>query len=179
MTARDRANEGTLRELRRIEQKKLEVKAKLDENTKKISEIRDRITRLRETVENSTGETRQAALRELHESLRILADKSNEGTGLIEERQGYSARKCRSSTATSVRSRSSLKLQRPSLGGHQEGNSGRRPKAPDGRFIDPNTKLPIDGEFHYGHKHGHEQRRLAIEAQKRGMNQAEFDRLGE
>lgn len=33
-------------------------------------------------------------------------------------------------------------------------------KTPDGKFIDPNTGKVIDGKFHYGHKYGHEHRRL-------------------
>ena len=49
------------------------------------------------------------------------------------------------------------------------------PKTKDGRFIDPNTLKVIDGKFHYGHKYGHEHRRLKVEAESRGMTQKEFN----
>jgi hypothetical protein len=37
------------------------------------------------------------------------------------------------------------------------------------------TGKPIDGPYHYGHDFGFEHRRLAVEAQIRGMNQAQFN----
>lgn len=49
------------------------------------------------------------------------------------------------------------------------------PKTADGRFVDPNTGLPIEGKFHYGHEYGREHRRLVKEAEERGMTQAGFN----
>ncbi|MCB0104925.1 MAG: HNH/ENDO VII family nuclease, partial [Caldilineaceae bacterium] len=49
------------------------------------------------------------------------------------------------------------------------------PRAPDGRFIDPNTLLPIDGKPHLGHKFGNEFWREAKQAQEEGLTQKQFN----
>ena len=52
------------------------------------------------------------------------------------------------------------------------------PKTSSGDFIDPNPPLliiPKAGPYHFGHKTGHEHRRLVKEAQARGMTQGQFN----
>jgi hypothetical protein len=49
------------------------------------------------------------------------------------------------------------------------------PKAADGRFIDPNTGLPIDGKPDLGHKPGHEFWREKQAAEAKGWTQKEFN----
>jgi hypothetical protein len=51
----------------------------------------------------------------------------------------------------------------------------RAPRAPDGRFLDANTGLPIDGKYDRGHKPGHEHWREAEAAEKAGLTQKEFN----
>jgi hypothetical protein len=48
-------------------------------------------------------------------------------------------------------------------------------RASDGTYLDPNTGDPIEGKFHYGHKYGHEHRRLTKEAEQLGMDQRKFN----
>ncbi len=45
----------------------------------------------------------------------------------------------------------------------------------EGKFIDPNTKKPIEGAFQFGHTYGNEHRRLVERALARGMTQKEFN----
>lgn len=71
---------------------------------------------------------------------------------------------------------SATKLRRPYLRKSTRGViQGAAPKTPDGKFIDPNTGKVIEGKFHYGHKYGHEHRRLKAEAEAKGMTQKEFN----
>jgi hypothetical protein len=52
------------------------------------------------------------------------------------------------------------------------------PKTPGGKFIDPhNPTKTIDGPWDYGHKYGHENRRILLEAARKGMTQAELNDL--
>ena len=51
----------------------------------------------------------------------------------------------------------------------------RAPRTPDGRPIDPNTLLPIEGKPDLGHKHGHEFWREKQKAEAEGLTQAEFN----
>jgi hypothetical protein len=54
------------------------------------------------------------------------------------------------------------------------------PKTADGRFIDPNTGLPIDGTPDFGHKPGHEFWREKAKAESEGLTQKEFnDRMND
>ena len=67
-------------------------------------------------------------------------------------------------------------LRRPYLRkSTREAIQSAAPKTPDGKFIDPNTGQVIKGKFPYGHKYGHEHRRLKAEAKVRGMTQKEFN----
>jgi RHS repeat-associated protein len=49
------------------------------------------------------------------------------------------------------------------------------PRTEDGRFIDPNTFEPIDGQYDLGHVPGHEYWREAAQAQAEGLTQQEFN----
>lgn len=44
-----------------------------------------------------------------------------------------------------------------------------------GNYIDPNTGLEIEGQFHYGHTIGNESWRSRDEATRKGMSQAEYN----
>ena len=48
-------------------------------------------------------------------------------------------------------------------------------KLPDGRFIDPNTRKPINGKYDLGHKRNYEFWRMKAEAEAKGMTQKEFN----
>ena len=48
-------------------------------------------------------------------------------------------------------------------------------KAPDGRFLDFNTGLPIDGKYDLGHQYGHEFWRERDLAMRKGWSQKEFN----
>jgi hypothetical protein len=45
-----------------------------------------------------------------------------------------------------------------------------------GNYIDPNTGLEIEEEFHYGHTTGNESWRSRDEATKKGMSQSEYNK---
>ena len=45
-----------------------------------------------------------------------------------------------------------------------------------GNYIDPNTGLEIEGEFHYGHTTGNESWRSRDEATKKGMSHSEYNK---
>ncbi|QHI74021.1 HNH/endo VII family nuclease [Aminipila terrae] len=49
------------------------------------------------------------------------------------------------------------------------------PKTADGRFIDPNTGMPIEGKYDLGHKPGNEFWREKAKAQSEGLTQKEFN----
>jgi hypothetical protein len=49
------------------------------------------------------------------------------------------------------------------------------PRAADGRAIDPNLRVPIDGKPHRGHVRGHEFRREKAKAEAEGLAQREFN----
>jgi len=51
----------------------------------------------------------------------------------------------------------------------------RAPKTADGKFIDPNTGLPIEGDYHLGHKPGHEFWREKAKAEVEGLTQKQFN----
>jgi RHS repeat-associated protein len=51
----------------------------------------------------------------------------------------------------------------------------RAPRAPDGRFLDPNTGEPINGKPVLGHKPGHENYRELEKALREGLTQKEFN----
>lgn len=48
---------------------------------------------------------------------------------------------------------------------------------PLGRFIDPNTNMPIEGKYDLGHKPGDEFWRWKAEAEAEGLSQKEFNEL--
>jgi len=124
-------------------------------------------------VRNSTGEARAKAVEELREAQSRLKDA--EGGGLLDERQGYLEEKQKLKEREQNLTEA-LKLERPPLReSTKQTIEAAAKRAPDGRFLDANTGQPIDGPYHYGHKYGHEHRRLALEAQKRGMNQSQFN----
>jgi hypothetical protein len=45
----------------------------------------------------------------------------------------------------------------------------------DGKFKDPNTKEPIEGDYHIGHKTGYEYWKFRNWAESQGMTQAQFN----
>ena len=51
----------------------------------------------------------------------------------------------------------------------------RAPRTADGRFIDPNTRMPIDGPHHLGHTSGNEFWRERRRAMEEGLTQSEFN----
>ena len=57
----------------------------------------------------------------------------------------------------------------------REAVEARTPKTSDGRFIDPNTRKPIDEKYDLGHKPGHEFRREKANAKSEGLTQKEFN----
>ena len=48
-------------------------------------------------------------------------------------------------------------------------------KLPDGTFLDANTKKPINGAYHLGHKRGHEFWRKKAKAEAKCMSQEDFN----
>jgi len=172
-SARDAALEETQKKIDQLKQKQAENQKGLDEVNRQIAEARQNIERLKEKVRNSTGEARMEAVKELRKAQSELRD--SEGGGLLDEQQGYLEEK-RKLREQEENLREALKLERPSLReSTKQAIQDAAKRAPDGRFLDANTGEPIDGPFHYGHKYGHEHRRLALEAQKRGMNQSQFN----
>lgn len=68
------------------------------------------------------------------------------------------------------------KLRRPYIRrGVRADVEGIAPRAADGRFIDPNTLLPIEGKYDLGHKAGNEFRREEARARADGLTQKEFN----
>ena len=107
----------------------------------------------------------------------VLRD--SEGGGLLDERQGYIEER-QKLRETEERLQESLSLERPALRESTKKairDAAERMPPPDNRFMDFNDKKPIDGTPHYGHKFGFEQRRLALDAQAKGLNQAQFNDL--
>jgi len=51
----------------------------------------------------------------------------------------------------------------------------RAPRTSDGRFIDPNTRLPIEGKYDLGHKPGYEFWREKLNAHSEGLTQKQFN----
>jgi hypothetical protein len=49
------------------------------------------------------------------------------------------------------------------------------PKTLDGKFIDENTGKVLEGKFHYGHRYGHENRRILREAESKGLTQSQLN----
>ena len=172
-SARDAAIEATKKKIDELHQKQAENQAGLDRVNREIADATRNVERLKEKVRNSSGEARKRAVEELREAQSQLRDA--EGGGLLDERQGYLEEKRK----LSERERSlneALKLERPSLKeSTKRAIEAKAQRAPDGRFLDANTGQPIDGVYHYGHKYGFEHRRLALEAQKRGMSQSQFN----
>jgi len=50
---------------------------------------------------------------------------------------------------------------------------GNAPKTKDGKFIDPNTRKPIDGPYDIGHKKGKEWRRRKKMHEEKGSTRKE------
>ena len=172
-SARDSAIAETKKKIDELKQKQAENQAGLDRVNKEIADATRKVEQLKEKVRNSSGEARKKAVEELKAAQSELRDA--EGGGLLDERQGYLEEK----QQLKERERNlteALKLERPALReSTKRAIEAKADRAPDGRFLDANTGEPIDGVFHYGHKPGFEHRRLALEAQKRGMNQSQFN----
>lgn len=72
--------------------------------------------------------------------------------------------------------RGATSLQRPYIRkSTREQVEARAPRTADGRFIDPNTGRPIEGQYDLGHKAGHEFWREKALAEAEGLTQAEFN----
>jgi RHS repeat-associated protein len=66
-------------------------------------------------------------------------------------------------------------LRRPYLRKALRDIVDRTGRTPDGKWIDANTGEVFEGAKHYGHKYGHEHRRLLSEAKSKCMTQKEFN----
>ena len=75
----------------------------------------------------------------------------------------------------------SYELLRPYIrNGTIEAVAANAPRTSDGRFIDINTRQPIDGKYDLGHRRGNEFWREKARAQSEGLTQAEFnDRMND
>jgi hypothetical protein len=174
-SARDRAREETQKKIKEIEKQKARARTKIDKLKGQIDELNKKIERLNEEIRSTTDPQRAKAL---EKELKTAEYKLNEekGGGLIAEREG-TIEELEELEKRKVNLTEALKLERPSL---RESTKraieakAPREETPPYRFLDRQSR-PIDGEIHYGHKYGHEHRRLALEAQEKGMNQAQFN----
>jgi HNH/ENDO VII superfamily nuclease with conserved GHE residues len=172
-SAKDLAREATLEQIEKVKKSRVENQEGLDRLSREISEARRNINRLKEKVKASSGEERAQAVKELRSAQDVLED--SEGSGLLDEQRGYYEERTKLAD-DEAKLNESLKLERPALRESTKAAIEQAAeRAPDGRFLDANTRKPIDGAANYGHKYGFEQRRLALEAQAKGMNQAQFN----
>ena len=171
-SAKDQAIEETQKKIDEIQQKKADVEKKLEELDKEIFEANKKLQELKKTAIEGKGAEKAEALKQhktLKEKLEGLKD---EQAGTYEERAKLNEKINNLTEA--------LKLERPSLRESTKEAIRRQAEADgfkkDGKFVDPNTGKPIEpGQEVFGHKPGHEHRRLALEAQAKGMNQSQFN----
>ena len=70
----------------------------------------------------------------------------------------------------------SLKLERPALSKSTTDAIEKAAPKQGAKFIEEDTGKIIEGEYHYGHRHGFEHRRLALKAQSKGLSQSQFNK---
>jgi Domain of unknown function (DUF4157)/HNH/ENDO VII superfamily nuclease with conserved GHE residues len=171
-SARDKAREQTQKKLETLKDKLDDVEKRLDELSDEVGKARKRVNQLKERVDKSTGPERTKALEDFNEAKAELEGLVDEQQGTFQERSNL--------RRDAERLNESLKLDRPSINESTRRTIERQAEAeslrrPDGTFLDPNTRQPITDQPVVGHKYGLEHRRLALEAQKRGMSQAQFN----
>ncbi|MDF2433863.1 MAG: hypothetical protein JWP44_3494, partial [Mucilaginibacter sp.] len=170
---RNEIRENAKKKLKELEKRKVKNQKKIDKLGDQLHDARANVNRLKEKVLNSHAGSKEykSALKEWRKANEKLAKiiEDDELAGYWEER--------RKQGEAENAILASLELKRPSL---------REPtikairdaadKTPDGKFfLDANTKEIIQGEPHYGHIHGKENRRLILEASEKGMTQEQFN----
>jgi hypothetical protein len=174
ISARDRAREATQKKIAQIERRQKSARKKIDDLKVKIDKTSTKIKQLEEKVKNSSGAEKARAEGDLERARYRLEEEKGGGLkaereGLIEELTELARKKANLIQA--------LKLERPSLREATKRaieSKAPREATPPYRFLDRKGR-PIAGPINYGHIYGKEHRRLALEAQERGMNQAQFN----
>jgi hypothetical protein len=179
-SARDKAREETKKKITEIDERKKEVQKRLARLGKEVIELKQKEWRLKRKANKTKGDEEE--LEEINAKLRIEL-----GGGLEAEQEG-TVKQFEDLTEEKVNLNEALKLERPSINKSTERAIVKQAKAEklrlddgtsldlaDGEFLDPNTRQPITDKAVIGHKYGLEHRRLALEAQKRGMNQTQFN----
>ncbi len=167
---KERAREEIEQKLEKLQEQKKANQAEIERLRKEISEANQKIESLKEKVKNSSGEARKQAVQELKEAREAKAE-------LMDEQSAYYDDQAKLKETEDALEKALLEdtYSRPPLRKEvKQKIQDAAKKTPDGKFIDPNTGKPIEGDFHYGHKPGHEQRRLALEAQAKGMTRQQF-----
>ena len=173
--AKERARAATEDKLKEIATRRAKIGDELARINKRIQELEERIRKLKAKATTGGPAARRRAERQLEAARNKL--EVEHGGGLKEERIGlHNERGELAELADNLNA--ALKLHRPSLRKETKDAilaAAERLPPPDGRYISGATGKPIDGPIHFGHQTGQEHRRLALEAQKKGMNQAQFN----
>jgi HNH/ENDO VII superfamily nuclease with conserved GHE residues len=182
-SARDKAREETERKIKEIEQEKKKLDVQDSSLRKAIRELNEKIERLNDELLKATEGDKPRILKEIEEAENTL--NVNKGGGLRAELEGTSIKQWEL-TRAKKNLLEALKLERPSLrestkraieeAATKRGNvPGGRETKPPYRFLDRKGKPIEHDQIHYGHSYGQEHRRLALQAQEKGMNQAQFN----
>ncbi|HEX7958772.1 MAG TPA: DUF4157 domain-containing protein, partial [Terriglobales bacterium] len=156
--------------LDKIQEEKATNQAELDRVRKELDTANEQIRNLKDKVRNSTGKARAEAVDELKAAQEARAELVDELNAHIDDK--VKLNKTEEALQNALREDT---YSRPSLKkSTKQAIQDAAKKTPDGKFIDPNTGKVIEGDFDYGHKPGHEQRRLAIEAQSKGMTRQQY-----
>ena len=184
-SARDLAREMTETKIKEIEKRKKGVQVKIYSLRKSIRELNEKIERLNAELQKAPAGDKARISREIEEAKYTL--NKNKGGGLRAELEG-TYREEWDLGKLKKNLNEALKLQRPRIRKQTERaivkqamaeglrlDDGSSLNLADGSFKDPNTRRPITDKAVIGHKYGLEERRLALEAQKRGMNQTQYE----
>ena len=184
-SARDLAREVTETKIKEIEKRKKGVQVKIYSLNKSIRELEKKIDRLNVEFQKAPAEDKVRISREIEEAKFTL--NTNKGGGLRAELNG-TYREEWDLGKLEKNLNEALKLQRPRIRKQTERaivkqamaeglrlDDGSSLNLADGSFKDPNARRPITDKAVIGHKYGLEERRLALEAQKRGMNQTQYE----
>ena len=166
-----------------IKQSLDEVRAQKRQNSIDRQKIQDRINnaerrraQLLAEDKTLTGEAKAAARAEQRKiTVELHGDEGETTHGLLEDQKAEGMTK-NQLEELERNLESSLRLERPALTGESQAAIEQMAPKARGRYLEPpEFKVEIEGAVHFGHKPGFEHRRLALEAQRRGMTQAQFN----
>jgi hypothetical protein len=173
--AKERARVATENKLAELATRRAQIDVERGRIGEQIRKLEERIQKLQAKTTTGSPASRRRAERQLEAARNKL--EVEQGGGLKEEQIGLPVEQYKLDRLVE-RLKEALKLQRPGLRPETKKNilaAAKRMPPPDGRYISGASGKPIDGPIHFGHEYGKEHRRLALEAQKMGMNQEQFN----